>query len=363
MNIVLVGLSITSSWGNGHATTYRCLTRGLVERGHHVCFLERNQPWYASHRDFAGIPGCDVHLYETILELRERFENTIVHADAVIVGSYVPDGISIGEWVTSFARGVTAFYDIDTPITVEALRSNACFYLKPDLVRAYDLYLSFTGGPMLKDLEQSWGARCARPLYCSVDPHIYFPEGVRRRWDLGYLGTYASDRQAFVNSLLAAFAKESTRRFVVAGPQYPHTIRWPENVERIEHLAPGEHRLFYAQQRFTLNLTRAAMIKAGYSPSVRLFEAAACGAPIITDRWPGIETFFIPDEEILLAESAERVMAILRDYSDEESAEIGCRARERVLRSHTGAHRAEELEEMIGQVPNSERSLPQEVLL
>ena len=161
----------------------------------------------------------------------------------------------------------------------------------------------------------------------------------------------------------ARWLEKVLKRFVVAGPQYPKDITWPKNVDRIEHLGPTDHRLFYSQQRFTLNLTRAAMIKAGYSPSVRLFEAAACGVPIISDRWPGIETFFVPGKEILLAKGAEEVIGILNEYSEEESAEIGRRARERVLLAHTGSHRARELEEIIGQVAESKSSVPQETFL
>ena len=363
MNIVILGLSITSSWGNGHATTYRCLVGGLGERGHSILFLERDKPWYAAHRDFANIPGCEVCLYQTLSELRERFQDAICEADAVIVGSYVPDGIILGEWVTSLAEGVTAFYDIDTPVTIEALREGSCAYLSGELVGAYDIYLSFTGGPMLANFERLYGAQRTAPLYCSVDPELYFLERVPRRWELGYLGTFASDRQHALESLLRALARESAQRFVVAGPQYPKDITWPKNVDRIEHLGPTDHRLFYSQQRFTLNLTRAAMIKAGYSPSVRLFEAAACGVPIISDRWPGIETFFVPGREILLAKGAEEVIGILNEYSEEESAEIGRRARERVLLAHTGSHRARELEEIIGQVAESKSSVPQETFL
>jgi spore maturation protein CgeB len=363
MNIVIIGLSITSSWGNGHATTYRCLARGLVERGHRVLFLERDKPWYAGHRDFTGILGCQVHLYETIPELQQRFEAKIAQAGAVIVGSYVPDGILVGEWVTTFAKGVTAFYDIDTPVTLGALRSNSCPYLSTELVGAYDVYLSFTGGPTLERLKRSYGARWAAPLYCSVDAKVYFPEHLSRRWDLGYLGTYAEDRQPALDALLRAFGKDGEKRFVVAGPQYPNSIQWPKNVDRLEHLAPTEHRVFYSQQRFTLNLTRAAMIEAGYSPSVRLFEAAACGVPVISDRWPGIETFFAPEKEILLADGPDEIMAVLNKYADDESVEIGSRARERVLLAHTAGHRARELEEIIAQVATSKGGVPQEVLV
>jgi spore maturation protein CgeB len=362
MKIVVLGLSITSSWGNGHATTYRGLVRELARQGHNVWFLERNKPWYAQHRDLNHVPGCEIYLYESIFELRERFGDTIEDADAVIVGSYVPEGIAVGEWVTCIASGVTAFYDIDTPVTVEALRGNVCAYLTEELVGAYDLYLSFTGGPMLESLERIYGARHTAPLYCSVDPELYFPEDVERRWELGYLGTYAADRQSALEELLLELAKEIEDRFVVAGPQYPKTIAWPQNVDRIQHLAPAAHRLFYSQQRFTLNLTRAAMITAGYSPSVRLFEAAACGVPIISDRWLGIETFFVPGEEILLADRAAEVTAMLRQYSEDESLEIGRRARKRVLLAHTAAHRAHEFEELIQRVAKSKRGVLQETI-
>lgn len=343
MNIIVLGLSITSSWGNGHATTYRGLVRELGRRGHNVWFLERNKPWYAPYRDVNHVADCEICLYDSVFELQKRFGDTIAEADAVIVGSYVPEGIAVGEWVTSIANGVTAFYDIDTPVTLEDLGRDVCDYLTAELVGAYDIYLSFSGGPLLESLKRIYGAQRTAALYCSVDPRLYFPENLERRWELGYLGTYTADRQAALEGIV----KTVEQRVVVAGPQYPTTIAWPPNVERIEHLAPGAHRQFYSQQRFTLNLTRAAMIAAGYSPSVRLFEAAACGVPIISDRWPGIETLFVSGEEILLVDRPTEVREILLGYSEDESMEIGWRARERILLSHTAAHRAHELEELI----------------
>jgi spore maturation protein CgeB len=145
--------------------------------------------------------------------------------------------------------------------------------------------------------------------------------------------------------LLIAPAREwTTGRFVVAGPQYPKTIRWPRNVKRFSHLAPPKHRAFYNAQRFTLNVTRQNMIAAGYSPSVRLFEAAACATPIISDHWAGIETILKPGREILIARSAKEALEYLRDIPEPERRKIGERARARVLQHHTAAHRALELE-------------------
>ena len=348
LKIAILGLSITSSWGNGHAITYRGLMAELVRRGHQVLFLERNMPWYAEHRDLPRTRYGRVELYSDLKELQKRYANDIRSADCVVVGSYVPDGIAVGEWVTSVASGVTAFYDIDTPVTLANVDLDSCEYLNRNVLRKYDVYLSFTGGPILHRIEKVYGSPMARVLYCSIDPTAYFPEYQINRWDLGYIGTYSDDRQPLLNALLVKPARLWKRgRFVVAGPLYPDSIAWPENIERIEHLPPQGHRDFYNGQKFTLNITRADMIKAGYSPSIRLFEAAACATPIITDYWRGLETIFRPDEEILVAETADDVLRFVRDISNEKRCEIGWNARRRVLREHTAAHRAEALERYI----------------
>ena len=345
LRIVILGLSITSSWGNGHATTYRGLVRELTARGHDILFLERDVPWYASNRDLPRPPHGRTALYLDLAELKRRFATEVAEADMVIVGSYVPEGTEIGAWVIQTARGLTAFYDIDTPVTLAKLARRDEEYLTADLIRAYDLYLSFTGGPTLERLEQEFGSPMARPLYCSVDPELYYPEPVAMRWDLGYMGTYSDDRQPALARLLMEPARAWPEgSFVVAGPQYPKTLRWPGNVQRVQHLPPKHHRGFYNAQRFTLNLTRADMIAAGYSPSVRLFEAAACGTPIISDHWDGIETLFELGEEILIAHSSRDVLEWVRDFPDEERRTLGIRCRARVLAQHTAAHRAAELE-------------------
>jgi spore maturation protein CgeB len=248
--------------------------------------------------------------------------------------------------VTATAKGPTAFYDIDTPVTLAKLERGDFEYLSPDLVRRYDLYLSFTGGPTLERLERQWGARRARPLYCAFDPELYYPEpDTELRWDLGYMGTYSDDRQPPLERLLLEPARRFPGgRFVVAGPQYPETIVWPPNVERNAHLAPREHRAFYTAQRWTLNITRADMVRAGYSPSVRLFEAAACATPILSDAWDGLDTFFVPGEEIVIAHTSDDTLRALRALPDDERRDLGARARARAVCGHTAAHRAAELE-------------------
>ncbi len=351
MNLVILGLSITSSWGNGHATTYRALVRELAKRGHTIHFLERDVPWYASHRDFAGLPGTTVHLYASLEELENGHAALVREADAVIVGSYVPEGIAVGEWAIETARGTVAYYDIDTPVTLARLKRDDCEYLSERLISRYDLFLSFTGGKTLRRLEREYGSPCARAFYCSVDPALYYPENVPEKWDMGYLGTYSDDRQPGLERLLIEPAKRwNDGRFIVAGPQYPADIQWPANVERIDHLPPDQHRFFYNSQRFTLNITRADMIAAGHSPSVRLFEAAACGVPIVSDYWDGLDEIFRIGSEILVAQDGEEALNLLREMPAEQARRVGAAGRERVLSAHTAAHRAAELEEHLRHV-------------
>jgi spore maturation protein CgeB len=344
LKVVILGLTITSSWGNGHATTYRALVRGLEQRGHQVLFLERDMPWYAAARDQPDPHGRTV-LYRSLDQLKKKFSGAIRDADVVVVGSYVPDGIELGKWVIETAGGVAAFYDIDTPVTLASVERGDCFYLSADLIPRYHFYLSFTGGPILQRLERQYGSPMARALYCAVDDDLYRPLALPTRWHLGYMGTYSADRQQVLQELLLEPASRCREaRMVVAGPQYPAAMQWPANVERIEHLAPCAHPAFYNQQAFTLNLTRANMVHAGYSPSIRLFEAAACGCPMISDWWEGLNNFFTIGEEILVADSPEKTLEYLFDLSEREREAIGKRARARVLSEHTALHRAGELE-------------------
>ncbi|HEY6433986.1 MAG TPA: glycosyltransferase [Acetobacteraceae bacterium] len=342
MRLVFLGLSLSSSWGNGHATTYRALLRALDRRGHEVLFLERDQPWYAAHRDLPKPDFCDLRLYGRVADL-DRYAGSIASADAVIVGSYVPEGVAVIDRLSSPVR-LFAFYDIDTPITMAGLAEGGTAYLSPAQVPLFDLYLSFTGGPRLRTLERKYGARRARPLYCAVDVELHRPTPSPRRWDLGYIGTYSEDRQPILERLLIEPARQlPERRFAVAGPLYPDGIRWPANVDRIEHLGPADHPGFYCSLGWTLNVTRADMRLAGYSPSVRLFEASACACPILSDPWPGLNTFFLPGRDILVAPDTDDVLAALAMDPASRLA-IGAAGRARTLARHTADIRAQELE-------------------
>ncbi|MDB5473133.1 MAG: glycosyltransferase [Devosia sp.] len=357
-DIVILGLSLSSSWGNGHATTFRALISGLHKHGQNVLFLERDVPWYASNRDLPDPEFCTLQYYSGIDDLLTRFSPVLQSAGAVIVGSYVPQGVQVIDALHRLSLNQFCFYDIDTPVTLAKLGRHDEEYLARRQIRLFDTYFSFSGGPVLEQLEQEFGARSAQALYCSVDADCYQPTGEAPRWDLGYLGTYSPDRQPTLEKLLIEPARQlPNMRFVVAGPQFPDSIAWPPNVERIEHLPPSEHRSFYNRQRFTLNVTRADMIAAGWSPSVRLFEAAACGTPVISDVWDGIEHLLPPGEAIILARQTGDVVSTLRNTSEAQRAALSISARRYVLAEHNSTSRSGELIAMLG----LDRQMPRRV--
>jgi spore maturation protein CgeB len=351
MKIVLYGLTVTSSWGNGHATTYRSLLKALHRRGHQISFVEKDVEWYRSNRDLPEPQFCSVHLYD---EWNKRSSSLLAlsrDADVIVVGSYFADAIAVTTSLLEQASCPVIFYDIDTPITLSELRRRGSTeYLDSALIPHYDAYLSFTGGPALRELERHFGARRALAFFCSVDPDLYRPTPIRAEFssDLSYLGTYAADRQPKLVSLLdGAAALLPQGRFIVAGPQYPANTQWRTNVMRIVHIPPPDHPAFYSSGKFTLNLTRDDMVVAGYSPSVRLFEASACGTAILSDRWDGLEDFLTPGEEVLLPNDAAEVAAILKYTTDADRKRIGQRARDRILAEHTADHRAAEFEQIV----------------
>jgi spore maturation protein CgeB len=352
MKLVVFGLSLSSSWGNGHATTYRALLRAFAARGHEITFYEWDAPWYAGpHRDLAAPDFCRLELYRDWPAIARRALAEAGEADATLVGSYVRGGAALIDDLAEAGVEPLFFYDIDTPVTVAQLRRGGVDYLRADQVSLFDRYLSFTGGPFLGEvLERELGAREAQPLYCAVDTERYRPGTPRRAFaaELAYMGTYAPDRQPIVERFLLEPARRLPHhRFQVAGPQYPAELEWAPNVRRLEHVPPHRHPTFYASSAWQLNATRADMVAAGWSPSVRLFEAAACGASLISDRWAGIENFFVPGREILLPMHADEVVEILLGTHPDDRRAIGAAARTRVLEAHTADHRAQQLEALL----------------
>lgn len=342
LDLAVFGLSLSSSWGNGHATTYRALLRGLHSWGCRLTFFERDVSWYASHRDLPDPDFCELLLYNDIDELTQRFGTRLREADAVIIGSFVPQGVSVIDTVARLHPRRLCFYDIDTPVTLAKVGRGEEDYIAGRQMAEFDIYFSFAGGNVLERLERSHGVRHAIALYCSVHAGDYSSTGEASEWDLGYLGTYSADRQPGLEQLLIEPARRlPKRRFVVAGPQFPDSVAWPSNVDRIEHVPPHEHARFYSRQRFTLNVTRADMVAAGWSPSVRIFEAAACGVPVISDSWCGLAEL-LPDA-VLIARNADDVIAALEYLPEIRRNAIAQHARQIVLDRHTGEARALEM--------------------
>jgi spore maturation protein CgeB len=356
MKIVIFGLAITSSWGNGHATLWRGLWRALANRGHRLVFFEKDVPYYAAHRDLTSLEGGDIILYPEWEAILPRARPELSDADVAMVTSYCPDGAAASQFVLESNAPAKCFYDLDTPVTLDLLRSGKqVSYLPEDGLRGFDLVLSYTGGQALNALRTELGAQRAVPLYGSVDPEVHHAVRAVPHYtsDLSYLGTYAEDRQEMLVRLLVEPARRLPGgRFLIGGAQYPDTFPWSSNIFFVRHLPPAEHPAFYSSSRATLNVTRRAMAEMGYCPSGRLFEAAACGAPIISDSWEGLSDFFQPGVEIAIATGTEEALAILN--SGDELVALGRRARERTLDEHTASRRAIELELILESSPSED---------
>ncbi|MBV9734544.1 MAG: glycosyltransferase [Acidisphaera sp.] len=347
MKIVIFGLAVSSSWGNGHAALWRGLIRALLADGHQVAFFERDVPYYAAHRDLAELPeGGRLILYPDWQHAQPRARRELAGADIGMVTSYCPDGIEATRLVQESRVAVRCFYDLDTPITLARLEAGEPVgYIGPEGLAGFDIVLSYTGGAALRALRERLGARRVVPVYGSVDPQTHHPVPPVPRFQalLSYLGTYSDDRQERLERLFVAPARARPgERFVIGGAQYPQQFPWAANIWFVRHLPPAEHAAFYCSSRVTLNVTRAAMAQMGWCPSGRLFEAAACGTPVLSDRWDGLESFFEPGREILVADSTEQALAAL-DLPDGELAAMARRARVRTLEEHSAARRAREM--------------------
>jgi spore maturation protein CgeB len=347
VKLVVFGLAVSSSWGNGHATLWRGLIKGLHRRGHRVIFFEHDTPFYSQHRDLRELPGGKLILYSSWDEIRRNAAIELADADAAIVTSYCPDAALASEVVLTSPARVRCFYDLDTGVTLDRLRSGESVdYIPPGGLGDFDLVLSYTGGLALSELKTRLGARHVAPLYGSVDSEVHHPAPPEERFraDLSYLGTYAADRQRALEDLFVEPARRRPDlRFVLGGPQYPGEFPWTPNLFFIPHIPPDQHAAFYCSSRLSLSVTRGPMAEMGYCPSGRLFEAAACGVPIVSDEWDGLDYFFEPGREILVARTTGHVMDALA-MSDDALGRIARAGRERVLAMHTAARRALDLE-------------------
>lgn len=350
MKFAVFGLSITSAWGNGHATLLRGLFRALYAQGHEIHFFEKDVPYYAQHRDASSFPYVHLHLYDEWQNAALAARRLLQNADVGIVTSYCSNGSQAADLLSECNVPQAVFYDMDTPVTLERLaRGETIDYLPSGGLSMFNLVLSYTGGATLTELKNKLNARAVAPLYGWVDPDFHCRQDALDlyRSDIAYLGTYAADRHDALNRLMLEPARNLPEcLFLVAGAMYPDCDSWPENVRRIDHVAPPEHGRFYSSSPLMLSVTRSAMAANGFCPSGRLFESAACGTAVLSDWWEGLDSFFVPGEEILVANStADSMRTILQGRDALEK--VGQRARERTLDCHTAALRARTLVNLI----------------
>ncbi len=350
MRIVIFGLSVSSAWGNGHATLLRGLFRELHRDGHEIHFFERDAPYYAAHRDAVDFCFATIHLYTDWTDILSTAKALLAKADVGMVTSYCPDGVAACNLICESSLPRTAFYDMDAPVTLSRLAKGEIVpYLPPAGLGKFDLVLSYTGGTALQQIRERLGARCVATLYGWVDPTVYRPVEPSTKFeaDLSYLGTYSQDRQSALSELLIVPATRlRDYRFVIAGAMYPNVESWPPNIRHFDHVSPPEHCGLYCSSPLALNVTRGSMAAMGFCPSGRLFEATACGTAVMSDEWLGLDSFFTPGQEILLASSREdAISAITSDRT--LLKQTGARARERTLDCHTAAIRARRLIDLI----------------
>jgi spore maturation protein CgeB len=347
LKIVIFGLTISSSWGNGHATLWRGLCSALSRRGHSVVFYERDVPYYADTRDWWEW----ARFYNDWEEALPQARRDTDAAEVAIVTSYCPDALAATGLILDSKAALKVFYDLDSPITLARLDSGETVpWVGERGYRDFDLVLSYAGGIALEKLRSVLGAKNVAPLYGSVDPEKHRPASACSHpgTTLTYMGTYSADRDRALNDLFIEPARQLPgRRFLIGGSKYGNTFPWLPNIFYSDHVAPAGHAAFYRSAPLTLNVTRGPMVEIGYCPSGRLFEAAACGTAVLSDFWQGIGSFYAPDEEILIARDTDEAMAALCRPA-EELARVGLRARERTLACHTAEHRAREFEELCG---------------
>lgn len=360
LHIVIFGLTVSSSWGNGHATLWRGLLHAMSRRRYRVTFYERDVSYYSTTRDgWQPPPGVTLRFYGSLSDIRTEAMLTLDSADIGLVTSYCPNGPEVARLVLDSRAALRVFYDLDTPVTLDMLGKGAPVeYLPEDGLSAFDLVLSYTGGRAIDELQDRLGARVVAPLYGWVDPQTHTRVSPREEFRscLSYLGTYAADRQTMLEELFVTPARQlSDQRFLIGGAQYPEAFPWSNNIFFVRHMPPVLHPAFFSSSRATLNVTRKAMASYGFCPSGRIFEAAACATPLISDSWAGLDNFLTPGVEILTASAHEDVLEAL-SLCDYELERIGLAARERVISHHTAEHRLAEFESICQRVATGDAS-------
>jgi len=350
LNIAFYGSSLVSAYWNGAATYYRGIIKELSRLGHQVTFYEPDAYERQQHRDIPDPEWAKVVVYENKEESARQVLAEAAHADIVIKASGV--GVFdelLEDQVLKLRKEnqLIIFWDVDAPATLERMENNPADPFRA-LVPQYDMILTYGGGQPVIDAYAAFGAKRCIPIYNALDPETHYPvqEDARFACDLAFLGNRLPDREARVEEFfLKAAAALPSEKFKIGGSGWGDK-GMPQNVEYIGHVYTKDHNAFNCTPKAVLNISRDSMAKMGFSPATRVFEAAGAGACIITDYWLGIDFFFEPGKEILVAASGDEVAEILSKLSAEEARAIGEAAKARVLAKHTYAHRAKEADEI-----------------
>jgi spore maturation protein CgeB len=349
MRIAFFGSSLVSSYWNGAATYYRGIVRALAERGHEIVFFEPDAYERQQHRDIDDPPWAEVVVWTPTAARANELVCSLRGFDLVVKASGV--GVldaELEDAVAALEGPIRVFWDVDAPATLARLESDADDPLR-QLVPRYDLVLTYGGGDPVVERYLALGAAGCVPVYNAVDPQTHHPDARDGRFgaDLAFLGNRLPDREMRVEEFfLAAAAAVPARSFLLGGSGW-ETKPLPSNVRLLGHVGTAEHNAFNCTPLAVLNVTRDSMVANGWSPATRVFEAAGAGACLITDAWPGIELFLKPGSEVLVAEDGDEVARHLEELDPTRARAIGAAALERVLREHTYARRAEQVEDVL----------------
>lgn len=356
MHLTFFGSSLVSSYWNGAATYYRGLIRALHGLGHTITFCEPDAYDRQKNRDLAEDPHyARVIVYSTEAERDALVERAFAESDWVIKCSGV--GIWDAELEEAVAersggRVMTAFLDVDAPATLGRIAADPADPFRLHIPR-YDHVLTYGGGPPVVAEYERWGARACTPIYNALDPDEHRPvEGVSVEYDILFMGNRLPDREARVEEFFfraAALCPE--HRFLLGGEGWGWKTDMPSNVTCLGHVPTSRHNAVNASARLVLNIHRDSMVQNGWSPATRMFEAAGAASCQVTDAWRGIEDFFTPGEEILVAGSAEDVAQLVRSVDDERARMIGQAGRARALADHTYTQRARQMDAVLRAAP------------
>jgi spore maturation protein CgeB len=352
MNIAFFGSSIVSAYWNGAATYYRGIVRALHDRGHRITFYEPDAFGRQQHRDIDDPDWCTVVVYPA--ETEQQVLATVEQArgaDLVVKASGVGvhDTLLESAVLSLQAPGrLVLFWDVDAPATLDRMQADPADPLRA-LVPRYDLVLTYGGGEPVRAAYRDLGARECVPIYNALDPATHFPVEPDPRFEarLGFLGNRLPDREERVEEFfLRAAAQLPAHRMLLGGSGWQDKAM-PPNVHYVGHVYTADHNAFNCTPLAVLNISRASMARYGFSPATRVFEAAGAGACLITDAWEGVDTFFEPGSELLVAGNADEVAAHVEALRPQTARRIGQAALQRVRAEHTYAHRAAQLDALL----------------